>query len=297
MYVLNSIVIYWSFYYFITLTFSPEGLGKLRKKTGLNECNALFGIALRRSLERYRKDHKKSIKHWFITELGHENTERIHAHGILFSDNPLEWKHIEDMKDGQMCKWKYWQYGHVFVGTWVNMQTVNYLMKYVTKIDTDHKHFYGYIFCSPGLGKAWLETMKKYYKYTPGASLDYFRLPNGSKVKLPTYYKNKLYNEEEREKIWRDFMDQEKTTIAGNVYYDKQDGLKYGNIIAKAQEVNTRLGYGSDSQEWRKLPYNVTPAMLRKGQVPGQTKEQQKHWQKIKEIEQMLKKLRKNLEV
>lgn len=282
--------------YFVTLTFSPEQLGKLRKKTNLSECNALFGIALRRSLERWRKDQKKSIKHWFITELGHEGTERIHAHGILFSDKPLEWQVIEPGKDGNMCKWKYWNYGKVYVGTYVSMRTVNYLMKYVTKIDTDHKHFNGYIFCSPGLGKTWLERMQQYYKYVPGESLDYFRLPNGSKVKLPTYYKNHCYNEEEREKIWCDFMDKEKTTIAGNVYRDKQSAHAYGNITAKAQEVNKRLGYGDDSQEWRKMPYNITPAMLRKGQLPGATREQQLRWQNIQEIDKKLKKLRKNLE-
>lgn len=188
--------------YFITLTFDPIQLGILSKKTGIGETNPIVGIAIRRMLERWRKTYKTSLKHWFITELGHEGTERIHAHGLIFSNTPLEFECIEQKKDGIMAKWKYWKYGNIFVGTYVNGRTINYLMKYVTKIDTDHKHFVGYIFCSPGLGKAWLEKMQSIYKYTPGSHLDYMRLPNGTKVKLPVYYKNKCYNEEERELIW-----------------------------------------------------------------------------------------------
>ena len=35
-------------------------------------------------LERVRKQTGKSIKHWFITELGHVKTERLHLHGIVW---------------------------------------------------------------------------------------------------------------------------------------------------------------------------------------------------------------------
>ena len=35
-------------------------------------------------LERVRKLTGKSVKHWFITELGHEKTERLHLHGIVW---------------------------------------------------------------------------------------------------------------------------------------------------------------------------------------------------------------------
>ena len=35
-------------------------------------------LAVRRFLERWRKKYKKSVKHWFVTELGGKFTERIH---------------------------------------------------------------------------------------------------------------------------------------------------------------------------------------------------------------------------
>lgn len=287
--------------YFITLTFSPGQLYTLLKKTGQPECNAIVGIAIRRMLERWRKDHKKSIKHWFITEMGHENTERIHAHGILFSNEPLEFKEIEKKKDGMLAEWKYWKYGNVFVGTWVNMQTVNYLMKYVCKIDTDHKNFFGYIFCSPGLGKQWVERMKSIYKYVPHGSLDYIRLRTGAKVKLPTYYKNHLYNEDERERIWRDMMDKNELIIAGNKYKNDINPHIEENIRTKAQEISNKLGYGNYDKEWQKEDYNITPAMLRKG--PNIDHERAERLRKhieilnnIRKAKKIRKKMLKNLE-
>lgn len=287
--------------YFITLTFDPIQLSILKKKTGLDECNPLVGIAIRRMLERWRKTYKKSLKHFFITELGHEGSERIHAHGLIMSDIPITVEPIETApKGGMMAKWKYWKYGHIFVGDYVSGRTINYLMKYVTKIDTDHKNFIGYIFCSPGLGKAWLERMQNIYKYIPGSHLDYMRLPNGSKVKLPVYYKNKCYNEEERELIWREFMDGNQTTIAGNNYCSDQiTSTDIENITRKAQEINKKLGYGDDTQEWRKLPYCITPAMLRKGQNTDQAHahELAEHLAKMAELKKIRKKMQKNLEI
>lgn len=290
--------------YFITLTFSPVQLHRLFNKTQLPECNALMGIAIRRMLERWRKDHKKSIKHWFITELGHENTERIHAHGILFSNEPLEFKEIEKKKDGILAEWKYWKYGNVFVGNWVNSQTVNYLMKYVCKIDSDHKNFIGYVFTSPGIGKQWLETMRNIYKYVNHGSLDYYRMPDGHKVKLPTYYKNHLYNEDDREKIWRDSMDKNEIIISGNKYQaNLLPGKTESNIRNKAQEINTTLGYGNDTKEWMKEDYCITPAMVRKGQTekdPEKAERLHKHLEYLANIQKQKKirrKKQKNLQI
>lgn len=253
----------WEYMYFVTFTFSPAQLGKLKKDTGLWECNALAAKALRRSLERYRKDHKKSYRHWCITEMGHEGTERIHMHGILFFNEPQTfYKTSED----HMMRWKYWQYGQVYVGDYVNTQTINYLVKYMTKLDVDHKGFEGYVLASPGIGRRYTDNIKEVYpnmyKYRPHNSRDYYRNKDGSKIKLPAYYKNKLFTEEEREKIWRDFMDKEQTTIAGNTYFDKYSWRFYENIYNKAQEINEQLGYGNDTDSWKKRKYNITPRML-----------------------------------
>lgn len=248
--------------YFITLTFDPEELGKLMKETNNIECNATAAIAVRRCLEYYRKDHKKSLRHWLITELGHEGTERIHLHGLLFTDDPLQFNKFDR---SNYYIWKYWKYGIVYVGDYCTAKTINYIVKYVNKIDTQHKGFIGQIFASPGIGKQFMteSNIIKYRSKLNGKYDDFYRLQNGSKVKLPTYYKNKLYNEEEREQMWREFMDENKITILGNTLYkDKIKGSDLENAIKKAQEFNKECGYGNNSKEWRKKPYNITKKML-----------------------------------
>ena len=249
--------------YFITLTFSPQKLGELRKELNLNECNALAGKAVRRSLERWRKDHKKSLRHWYITELGHEGTERIHLHGLIFSEIPLE---FTKSKQEHYYHWKYWKYGLVYVGDYCNKRTINYIVKYVTKIDTDHKGFIGQVLCSPGMGREYVQRpgVEAAHKYRPKNTIDYYRLNNGQKVKLPTYYKNKFVNEDQRELIWREFMDRDQTAVMGIVHDNRRITPEIlGNIVNKAQERSRFYGYGDDSQEWKKKPWNVTERMLK----------------------------------
>ncbi|AXH74827.1 MAG: replication initiator protein [Microviridae sp.] len=81
---------------FITLTFSEESMKDLSEKVqengkleGYNLDNAVATQAVRYFLERWRKKYKKSVRHWLVTELGHNGTERIHMHGIIWTDN---WK-------------------------------------------------------------------------------------------------------------------------------------------------------------------------------------------------------------
>ena len=134
---------------FITLTFSNEELDKLIQETGIQESNAVATIAVRRFLERWRKKYKKSVKHFLITELGHNGTERIHLHGILFTNEKTET--IQER----------WKYGIIWIGQYTNERTINYIMKYITKVDEDHKGFKAVILTSTGIGKQYTENKHK----------------------------------------------------------------------------------------------------------------------------------------
>ena len=70
--------------YFLTLTIDDKSYKELKKKYKLKDNNDIATKAIRLCLERVRKQTGKSIKHWFITELGHEKTERLHLHGIVW---------------------------------------------------------------------------------------------------------------------------------------------------------------------------------------------------------------------
>lgn len=245
--------------YFITLTFEPEQLDTLCKKYELHESNAIAGKAVRLFLERIRKDYKKSIKHWLITELGQNSTERIHMHGILFMDFEINNKWLE----------KYWKYGKCDTGQWCNLQTINYIIKYVHKLDPIHKGFIPQIFCSAGLGKNYITDLtREKHKFAGKQTRDYYTLPNGRKIALPIYYRNKLYTEQERELLWIQRIEQDTRYVRGikidKVMEKEENYMHYIKALETAQEENIKMGYGDDSKEWRKRDYNITLQMLKK---------------------------------
>ena len=85
---------------FVTLTFNDDSYNKLSKLViddGDIFENNLATLAVRLFLERWRKKYKKSVRHWLITELGHSGTERIHVHGIIYTDEVNEIEKIGTM--------------------------------------------------------------------------------------------------------------------------------------------------------------------------------------------------------
>ena len=220
------------YYYFITLTFDEESL-KIVQSKGKTE-NEQTKYAIRHFLERYRKKFSKSLRHWLINELGHENTERLHIHGIIFRDEPMTKEMLQE----------WWKYGRVDIGKFCNLQTINYIVKYVTKIDKDHKDFNSKVFCSPGIGKNWLQTpTAKTYKYRPTESKEYYTLPNGRKVTLPLYYKNHLYSETERIKIWTDKLDKGETYVNGIFIQNGNGSAEHYQVLMTQQQLDQEAGY------------------------------------------------------
>lgn len=247
--------------YFVTLTFNNDNLEKLAKEVDVKnaECNAVATHAVRRFLERWRKKYKKSLRHWLITELGHENTERIHLHGIIFSDFEITNELLQS----------FWKYGLADTGQYCNIQTINYIVKYVTKIDADHKNYKAVILTSAGIGKAFTETIaaKNTYKYRPHKTVEYYTLSNGYKVALPIYYRNKFWSPKERANLWTERLDKGEIFVNGirirNI--ESEDSQKYYyKLLEDLQRDNINLGYGDTSKEWQKEKYNITFKMLQR---------------------------------
>lgn len=244
---------------FVTLTFAPEQLQKLLDEVKQDECNAVATIAVRRFTERWRKKYKKTVKHWLITELGHKGTERIHLHGIIFTE------HKEEIE-------KIWSYGWVYIGKYVNIKTINYIIKYVTKIDEDHKGYKQIILSSKGIGRNYIGTYNELQnKYKGRNTNELYRLPTGHKIALPIYYRNKIYSEYQREKLWCYKIDEKKRYVLGEEIknIDTIQGYhKYIKALYAAQERNTRQGYGNRSEEWKEKDYNITVKMLNTPKPP-----------------------------
>lgn len=251
---------------FVTLTFSNEAITELQKKsideinekikkakthkekekleelkTGYKLDNYIATYAVRRFLERYRKEHGKTIHHWLITELGHNGTENIHLHGIVWTNENIT---------------KHWQYGFVWIGDYVNERTVNYIVKYVTKIDQKHKNYTSKILTSSGIGSKYTETYNSQKnKYKTKNTEETYRFRNGTKASLPIYYRNKIYTDEEKEKLWIEKLDKQERWILGQRIDISETEEHYIKALKEAQRKNERLGYGKSEKNWSEIEY------------------------------------------
>lgn len=236
---------------FVTLTFSNESIKELAEEVetnGYERDNEIATIGVRRFLERWRAKHKKSVKHWLITELGHRGTENIHLHGIIFT------KQKEEIINR-------WNYGYVFIGSYVNERTINYCIKYATKIDQINKFYKPKIFTSPGIGSNYTNRydarLNKFKE--EGETNDTYTTRQGRKVGLPIYWRNKIYSEKEREQLWLEKLNKQKRYVDKvEIDVSTPEGLQiYYKVLEETQKKNNRIGYGDDKENWEQKNYEI----------------------------------------
>lgn len=273
---------------FITLTFSNEAYTKLAEgieATGYLLDNEIATKAVRYFLERWRRKHKKSVRHWLITELGGNGTENIHLHGIIWTDTPSEINRI--WNNGKF------EYGYVWDGTrkngqvvnYVNEKTVNYITKYVTKADLKHKSYKPKILCSAGIGRNYIDRYDaKKNKFQGTDTQEYYKTRQGYKMGLPIYWRNKLYSEEERELLWIQKLDENVRYIGGEkISADDEEGYK--ELLKFYREKNARLGYGSP-ENWSMREYEEQRRKLLQDKRMANIKnEKQKKVKKLKKTD------------
>lgn len=237
---------------FVTFTIDADSCQKLVDEVG-DDANAVACRAVRLFCERYRKFRKVSVRHWLITEKGHTNTERVHLHGIIFFDRNTDRDFIIELIQ------KFWSFGFTFIGDYCNEKSINYMTKYVTKIDSDHKGFVGQIFCSPGIGSSYLtEYRKSFHQFKGKETKDYYVNSKGYKLALPIYYRNKLYNEHQREILWINRLDLDTRYVLGQkISGFEENQNEYFDILKSAQELNRACGFGDCSDEWKKRTYTA----------------------------------------
>lgn len=230
---------------FVTFTYSNESLLELSKEfpkiSGYTLDNAIATLSVRRFLERWRKKFGRSVKHWFITELGHTNTERLHIHGILFTNEKSDL--IESI----------WKYGNVKCRDYVNSDTVEYLVKYLHKSDPKHKYYKSIVLTSAGIGKNYTNSHNaKLNKFNGINTVETYKTNKGLNIALPIYYRNKLFDENERESLWLNKLDKNERYVLGRkIDLNSPNGeLLYWKALKEAQQLNRELGFGSDEIDW-----------------------------------------------
>lgn len=245
---------------FVTLTFNDGSILQIAKEIkdaeGYQLDNAIATYAVRHFLERHRKKYKKSIRHFLVTELGHEGTENIHLHGILFTN--ITYEELNRL----------WKYGYVWDSAknngFVNQSTVNYITKYITKMDEQHKLYTPKILTSSGIGAGYLNSMEaQKHRNNKGTEQPTYRTATGHKMALPTYYKNKLYTEKEKEEIWKALLDKETRYVLKQEISTKGDFRNYQSALKNARKLNKELGYGDDQKTWEQEQYENSQRRIR----------------------------------
>ena len=141
------------------MLFRSKGIGKnyIKRedaKYKLKDENQIATKAIRLVLENIRKT-TKSIKHWFITEKGHNETERLHLHGTVWgigTDKLITEKSVSnesdriandlmvgmkdlDRKDRELIK--DWIYEGIHAGKEISGEILNWLMRGAPKTITE----------------------------------------------------------------------------------------------------------------------------------------------------------------
>ena len=81
-------------------------------------------------------------------------------------------------------------------------------------------------------------TIRYKNKYQDDKTDETYRLPNGAKSALPIYYRNKIYTDEEKEKLWLNKLDKQERYINGTKISVKNGEELYYKVQYRDWETN-----------------------------------------------------------
>jgi hypothetical protein len=176
---------------FITLTYDTEFVPITK-----NGYMTLHLPDLQKFFKRLRKLTNEKLKYYAVGEYG-STKKRPHYHIILFNANK---EHIA----------RAWALNNHIIGTYhignVSDASIGYTLKYMSKKsqipmhqNDDRKKEFSVM--SKGLGSNYItDSMIKWHKNLLEERM-YIPIKDGKKIAMPRYYKDKMYNEEEKDKI------------------------------------------------------------------------------------------------
>lgn len=190
---------------FFTGTLSPKRYEYLCEHYGFkeNEENLIITKELRLFLERIRKSCGHSIRHWCVTEKGHQNTRRIHLHGIFYLPKGMRYKKMLGLL------YNNWIGGYCYYGKYVNNKTINYITKYMTKEDRDNPDYQAIILCTKGIGKEYVKRCGWRHKWQGAEKTadNYYDEKTGKYYPLPRYWREKVFEQWQRDELLLNRLD------------------------------------------------------------------------------------------
>lgn len=173
--------------HWVTLTYNSDNI-PITKKGYLT----LNKQDIQKFFKRLRKDNKEKIKYFIVGEYGGK-TERPHYHAVIMNaDNHNKIINAWSINGNEL--------GNIHFGS-VNGDSIAYTLKYMmkNKDERDGDRIPEFRLMSKGIGRNYLTKENiKYHK--KDLNRNYITTKQGYKIKLPEYYKKKIYNEKERQR-------------------------------------------------------------------------------------------------
>ena len=125
-------------------------------------------------------------------------------------------------------------------------------------MDKVHQYFKPKVLTSGGIGKHYLNRLDAKLNQYSGIKTDTnYTTRNGTKLPLPTYLRNKIYTEAEREELWLNLLDKEERYVLGTKIDVSKGTDLYYHHLEIARKKNARLGYGSNKKDWDRMEYEL----------------------------------------
>lgn len=223
--------------HFVTLTYNTERV-PISQKGYMN----LSKRDLQLFFKRLRKQHEKvkgntnRVKYYACGEYGGK-TMRPHYHIILYNSSP-----------NIICE--AWKAGNIHFGT-VNAASIGYCLKYISKVskvplhgnDDRQKEF---ALMSKRLGDNYLRpSMINWHKADLETRM-YLNLEDGKRCSMPRYYKDKMYSNDERERVGKA---SQQRAIDEQMKLEEEWFNKYGGDVTKMRKEFVMWSYEKMQQD------------------------------------------------
>ncbi len=134
--------------------------------------------------------------------------------------------------------------GYCGIGQWMGDRTIKYAVKYFNKVDEKNIDFKGRMWVSPGIGKGYMDRTMGKHKFDDENTRIKYRHKDGSETVLPRYYRDKIWSEEERIRLWGISLEENgdyEVWIKGVKYDTRVDNI--GKVYEREREKDNRLGF------------------------------------------------------
>lgn len=213
--------------YFLTLTYNEENLPRV------GNYSTLVKADVQKFLKRLRKAISPiKLRYYLCGEYG-ERYGRCHFHVIVFLDSYAE--------DFQRYVNLSWPFGFVHVGS-VSYESAKYVARYCTKLLTGPKKEwyternilpeFALMSRRPGIGASWLQ------KYGQEVKTHHNVVVKGRTMAPPRYYRDKVYEERDRDIVRNSVVDRIVAEIKKGLEYDNSHpfGQTYEEAVAEARD-------------------------------------------------------------